>query len=98
MSNDFNIDDYLNDPDFENKMEAYRDRMIYEAIDTNYENIKKNGISDWQLRHMEKQEILELKETLTFMTKYYIDLEQYERCSLLKSELDKLESHLERVS
>jgi hypothetical protein len=47
---------------------------------------------------MEKQEILELKETLTFMTKYYIDLEQYERCSLLKSELDKLESHLERVS
>ena len=40
MSNDFNIDDYLNDPDFENKMEAYRDRMISEAIDTNYENIK----------------------------------------------------------
>jgi|TARA_B100000767_G_scaffold1637_1_gene1654 hypothetical protein len=98
MSDDFNIDDYLNDPEFENKMEAYRDRMIFEAINTNYEKIKENGISDWQLRHMEKQEILELKETLTFMTKHYIDLEQYERCSLLKSELDKLESHLERVS
>jgi len=98
MSEDFNIDDYLNDPEFENKMEAYRDRMIFEAIDANYANIKKNGISDWQLRHMEKQEIVELKETLSFMMKHYIDLEQYERCGLLKSELDKLESHLERVS
>jgi|TARA_B110000914_G_scaffold116274_1_gene101629 hypothetical protein len=98
MSEDFNIDDYLNDPEFENKMEAYRDRMIFEAIDANYANIKKNGISDWQLRHMEKQEIVELKETLSFMMKHYIDLEQYERCGLLKSELLKLESHLERVS
>mgnify|MGYP000511657713 FL=1 len=98
MSEEFNIDDYLNDPEFENKMEAYRDRMIFEAIDANYANIKKNGISDWQLRHMEKQEIVELKETLSFMMKHYIDLEQYERCGLLKSELDKLESHLERVS
>lgn len=98
MNDDFNIDDYLNDPEFENKMEAYREAMIHEAIDTNYENIKKNGISDWHIRHMEKSDMLELRETLQFMTKHYIDLEQYERCGLLKSELDKLESHFERVS
>jgi hypothetical protein len=98
MSDDFNIDDYLNDPEFENKMESYREAMIHEAIDANYANIKKNGISDWQLRHMEKQEIVELKETLSFMMKHYIDLEQYERCGLLKSELEKIEMILERVS
>ena len=68
------------------------------GIDANYANIKKNGISDWQLRHMEKQEIVELKETLSFMMKHYIDLEQYERCGLLKSELEKIEMILERVS
>lgn len=98
MSDDFNIDDYLNDPEFEQKMEAYREAMIHEAIDTNYENIKKNGISDWHIRHMEKSDMLQLKETLQFMTKHYIDLEQYERCGLLKSELDKIEDILERVS
>lgn len=98
MNDDFNIDDYLNDPEFEQKMEAYREAMIHEAIDTNYENIKKNGISDWHIRHMEKSDMLELKETLQFMTKHYIDLEQYERCGLLKSELDKIEDILERVS
>jgi hypothetical protein len=94
----FNIDDYLNDPEFENKMEAYRQAMIHEAIDTNYENIKKNGISDWHIRHMEKQELVELKETFQFMMKHYIDLEQYEKCGVLKSELDKVESILERVT
>ncbi len=98
MNDDFNIDDYLNDPEFEQKMEAYREAMIHEAIDTNYENIKKNGISDWHIRHMEKSDMLELRETLQFMTKHYIDLEQYERCGLLKSELDKIEDILERVS
>ena len=60
-------------------------------------NAKKNGISDWHIRHMEKQELVELKETFQFMMKHYIDLEQYEKCGVLKSELDKVESILERV-
>ena len=41
----FNIDDYLNDPDFENKLENYREKMILEAIEHNFENIKKNNQS-----------------------------------------------------
>ena len=95
---DFNIDDYLNDPDFEKKMEAYREAMIEEAIETNYNNIKENGISDWHVRHMAKDDMKQLKETLVYMTKHYIDLEQYEKCSVLKVELEKVESILERVS
>ena len=35
----FNIDDYLNDPDFENKLENYREKMILEAIEHNFKNI-----------------------------------------------------------
>ena len=44
----FNIDDYLNDPEFENKLENYREKMILEAIEHNYQNIVKNGLSAWQ--------------------------------------------------
>lgn len=95
---DFNIDDYLNDPEFEQKMEAYKEAMITEAIENNYKNIKKNGISDWHVRHMERDEMLQLKDTLIYMTKHYIDLEEYEKCGVLKTELDKIESILERVS
>lgn len=98
MDDGFNIDDYLNDPDFEQKMETYREAMIAEAIEANYSNIKKNGISDWHIRHMSKDDIEQLKETIVFMTKHFIDLEQYEKCAVLKPELEKIESILERVA
>lgn len=94
---DFNIDDYLNDPDFENKMEAYKETMLNQAINSNFDNIKKNGISDWHVRHMEESELIQLKETLQFMITHFIELEHYEKCGLLKSELEKINSILERV-
>ena len=98
MEDGFNIDDYLNDPEFEQKMEAYKNAMITEAIENNYKNIKENGISDWHVRHMERDEMLQLKDTLVYMTKHYIDLEEYEKCGVLKTELEKVERILERVS
>ena len=94
---DFNIDDYLNDPDFEQKMEAYRDRMIHEAIEHNYENMEKNGLAEWHLRHMANDDIKQLKETVQFILKHFIDLEQYEKCTLLKNELEKIDLIIDRV-
>ena len=91
---DFNIDDYLNDPDFERKMEDYKELMIHEAIEHNYEN----GISDWHVRHMNKDEMTQLKETLQFMMKHFLEYEEYEKCILMKSELEKVNQILERVS
>ncbi len=93
----FNIDDYLNDPDFENKLENYREKMILEAIEHNFENIKKNGLSNWHLREMSNTDLVGLKETLIFMTKHFIDNEEYEKCSVLQKELNKIEEILERV-
>lgn len=94
----FNLDDYLEDPDFERKMEAYRERMIADAVEQNYQNMKENGIAEWHVRHMNKEEMTQLKETIQFMMKHFIDLEEYEKCTLLKSELEKVEDILERVS
>jgi|TARA_B100001248_G_C27326956_1_gene429485 hypothetical protein len=93
----FNIDDYLNDPDFENKLENYREKMIFEAIEHNFKNIKENGLSSWHLREMTHTNLVGLKETLIFMTKHFIDNEEYEKCGMLKKELEKIEEILQRV-
>tara|TARA_B100000989_G_scaffold287972_1_gene258183 strand:+ start:1686 stop:1976 length:291 start_codon:yes stop_codon:yes gene_type:complete len=93
----FNIDDYLNDPEFENKLENYREKMIQEAINHNYQNIVKNGLSTFHLREMTHTNLIGLKETLIFMTKNFIDNEEYEKCSVLQKELKKIEEVLERV-
>ena len=93
----FNIDDYLNDPDFDIKLENYRVKMILEAIEHNFKNIKENGLSSWHLREMSNTDLVGLKETLIFMTKHFIDSEEYEKCGLLKKEIEKIEEILERV-
>ena len=93
----FNIDDYLNDPDFENKLENYREKMILEAIEHNFKNIKENGLSSWHLREMSNTDLVGLKETLIFMTKHFIDSEEYGKCGTLKKELEKIEEILQRV-
>jgi len=93
----FNIDDYLNDPEFENKLENYREKMILEAIEHNYQNIVNNGLSAWHLREMTQTELTGLKETLIYMTKHFIDLEEYEKCQVLQKELNKIEEILVSV-
>jgi hypothetical protein len=93
----FNIDDYLNDPDFEGKLETYREKMILEAIEHNYQNIVKQGLSAWHLREMTNPELKGLRETLVYMTKHFIDAEQYEKCVVLQKELEKIEAILEQV-
>jgi hypothetical protein len=93
----FNIDDYLNDPEFENKLENYREKMILEAIEHNYQNIVSNGLSAWHLREMTQTELTGLKETLIYMTKHFIDLEEYEKCKVLQNELNKIEEIIVRV-
>ena len=52
--NDFDFDEFMENSsrDFEMKLEEYRDRMMQMAIETNYENILKNGINEYHLRHM----------------------------------------------
>ena len=59
--------------------------------------MEKNGLAEWNLRHMANDDIKQLKETVQFMLKHFIDLEQYEKCILLKNELEKIDLIIERV-
>jgi len=96
------MEDNFDDFDFENfmeesnkewnsKMEKWKERMVIEAINTNYDNISKNGISEWHARHLSQTELFNLIETLNYMIEHYVESEEYEKCALLKKELGKID-------
>jgi hypothetical protein len=92
MEDDFDFDEFMEESNsgFNSKLEEWRERMMIEAIEQNYNQIKEKGISEWHLRNMEQDEILALQGTLDTMLKHYEELEEFEKCALIKKELDKV--------
>jgi hypothetical protein len=78
---DFNFDEFMEESnsDFNAKLEEWRERLMLDAIKTNYEQIEKNGLNEWHLRHMEESELKSLTNTLQIMLEHYQDLEEYEK-------------------
>jgi hypothetical protein len=64
---------------------------MVEAIETNYEQIEKNGISEWHLRNMESDEVANLNNTLQIMLDHYQDLEEYKKCKVIFDNMKKIE-------
>lgn len=93
---DFDFDEFMENSnrDFEMKLEAYRDRMMTMAIETNYDNLVKNGINEWHLRHLDEQALRDLENTFTLMISHYEALEEYEKCGNILKEKLKVESVL----
>ena len=91
---DFNFDDFMenSNSDFEIKLEEYRDKMIQLAIETNYENVVKNGINEYHLRHMYDIELNDLSNTFRMMLQYFEDIEDYEKCAVILKEQQKINS------
>lgn len=90
---DFDFDHYLNESSkqFESNLEEFRERMMAHAIESNYKSIEDKGISEWHLRHMEIEELAALALTLNTMIDYFVDVEEYEKCSMLKGHLSNIE-------
>ena len=70
---DFDFEEFMENSnrDFEMKLEAYREKMMTIAIEANYANIEKNGISEWHLRHMSNTDLNDLIRTFQIMMDYY---------------------------
>lgn len=92
--NDFDFEDFMENSnrDFEMKLEEYRDKMMKLAIETNYENIVKNGINEYHLRHMYNTELNDLNNTFKMMIQYFEDMEDYEKCAVVLKEQQKVNS------
>lgn len=96
MEDDFNFDDFMEESDeqFNSKLEEWRDRLMIDAIETNYEKIAENGISDWHIRNMDSEELSNLHNTLRIMIDHFEDLEEYEKCKVIFDNMKKIETVL----
>lgn len=92
MDEDFDFDDFMEESnnEFEAKLEEYRDRMMLQAIEQNYKQIKENGLGERHLRNMDNGELIALQGTLEIMLKHFEDEEEFEKCALIKKEFDKV--------
>jgi hypothetical protein len=90
---DFDFEEFMENSnrDFEMKLEAYREKMMTIAIEANYANIEKNGISEWHLRHMSHTDLNDLIRTFQIMMDYYEADEAYEQCAVILKEKHKIE-------
>ena len=93
MDDDFNFDDFMEESEnqFNAKLEEWKERMMVDAIETNYQKLEENGISEWHLRNMETNEIENLCNTLKIMLDHFEDLEEYEKCKVVFDCMKKVE-------
>lgn len=89
---DFNFDEFMENSqrEFESNLAAYKERMMLIAIESNYDNIAKNGINEWHLRHLPESELTDLNETFKIMIEHFQDLEEYEKCAVILSAKNKI--------
>ena len=93
---DFNFDEFMENSnrDFEMKLQEYQENMMKIAIESNYNQIERNGINEWHLRHLDEQALRDLENTFTLMISHYEALEEYEKCGNILKEKLKVESAL----
>lgn len=86
------FDDFLEESneEFNSKLEEWQERLMINAIETNFEKIKENGISDWHLRNMDDLELKNLDNTLNIMLEHYENLEEYEKCKVVFDTLQQI--------
>jgi len=86
------FDDFLEESneEFNSKLEEWQERLMINAIETNFEKIKENGISDWHLRNMDTNELKNLDNTLNIMLEHYENLEEYEKCKIVLDTIQQI--------
>ena len=97
---EFNFDDFMENSnrDFEMKLQEYQEKMMKIAIETNYDQIEKNGINEWHLRHMHDNELIDLDRTFKMMLDYFEEHEDYEKCAKLLEQQKKISTIISQKS
>jgi len=97
---EFNFDDFMENSnrDFEMKLQEYQEKMMKIAIETNYDQIEKNGINEWHLRHMHDSELVDLDRTFKMMLDYFEENEDYEKCAKLLEQQKKISTIISQKS
>jgi len=96
MDDNFDFDQYMenSENEFNSKLEEWQERLMKEAIETNYKKISENGIADWHLRNMDDDDLANLHNTLQIMLDYFEESEEYEKCKVVYDSMIKVQDLL----
>lgn len=90
---DFDFEQFMDDSNdnFNGSLNEWRDRLMVNAIESNFENIKEKGLDPVYLKMMDSKELKNLYDTLNVMIDHYVELEMYENCKLIQEHVEVIE-------
>lgn len=90
---DFDFEQFMDDSNdkFNGNLNDWRDRLMVNAIESNFEDIQEKGLDPVYLKMMDSEELKNLYDTLNVMIEHYVELEMYENCKLLQDHVEVIE-------
>ena len=90
---DFDFEQFMDDSNdkFNGNLNDWRDRLMVNAIESNFEEIQEKGLDPVYLKMMDSKELKNLYDTLNVMIEHYVELEMYENCKLLQDHVEVIE-------
>ena len=90
---DFDFEQFMDDSNdkFNSNLNDWRDRLMVNAIESNFEDIQEKGLDPVYLKMMDSEELKNLYDTLNVMIEHYVELEMYENCKLLQDHVEVIE-------
>mgnify|MGYP000666113153 CR=1 FL=1 len=90
---DFDFEQFMDDSNdkFNGNLNDWRDRLMVNAIESNFEEIQEKGLDPVYLKMMDSEELKNLYDTLNVMIEHYVELEMYENCKLLQDHVEVIE-------
>jgi len=90
---DFDFEQFMDDSNdkFNGNLNDWRDRLMVNAIESNFEEIREKGLDPVYLKMMDSEELKNLYDTLNVMIEHYVELEMYENCKLLQDHVEVIE-------
>lgn len=70
------------------KLEAVR---FEKMMDENFINLKKNGLSIYELKHQSREDVERVVATIKVMQETFLEREEYEKCAVLRPIITELE-------
>lgn len=93
LSNEgFGMEDLMEeDSKFVEIMEKLEEVRFEKMMNENFINLKKNGLSIYELKHQSEEDVKRVVATIKVMQETFLEREEYEKCAVLRPIITELE-------
>ncbi len=93
LSNEgFEMEDLMEeDSKFVEIMDKLEEVRFEKMMNENFINLKKNGLSIYELKHQSEEDVKRVVATIKVMQETFLEREEYEKCAVLRPIITELE-------